>query len=449
MTPTEPEKALPSSDLSAPVDSLWGSAFGAKAIGVDLGKSGTSSADVVEVEMKDDPNAIKKKEFAKKKAEEEKKARNVVYKIKKPPRKKNKFLQSLNYMGMGKYRYLIIQNLALMLKAGLPLIEALRTLDTETKNKGVKKLMHGLIEKVENGQAFWRAMDEEGFFSPQAVALVRVGEEAGNLAENVARLATQQDKDQALKSKIKIAMIYPGLVITLMIGIVLALGLFVLPNIISVLTSLNAKLPLPTIILIAFTNYFSSHSAIILESVAIGIVVFMVLIRLKPFAMLAQWIVFHTPGIGQLLYESAIAQFGMTMGNLLQAGVPLVDGLRSLVDVTTTYSYKSFYKKLLDRISTGDSFSKCFSKIRGSDRLLPVSVQQLIMTGERTGSLSKIMMSISEIYERKANETADRLPIILEPMILMGIGVMVGGIAFAIIIPIYSVVGNMSGGSAP
>jgi hypothetical protein len=128
------------------------------------------------------------------------------------PKKSGFFAQisaSLEYMGMGKQRLLIIQNLGTMLNAGLPLVEALHTLQLESKNKATKKLLRKIITAVDNGSPLWRAMAEQNFFSPHAIALVRIGEEAGNLAQNMIYLAEQQEKDQALREKVKMAMIYP------------------------------------------------------------------------------------------------------------------------------------------------------------------------------------------------------------------------------------------------
>jgi type II secretory pathway component PulF len=239
------------------------------------------------------------------------------------------------------------------------------------------------------------------------------------------------------------AMIYPGIVLTLMFVIVMGLGMFVLPNLISVLYSLNVPLPLVTRLLIAFTKIMTRYGAVGVPSIialAIALVFLGKFTRLKRFF---QWIAFGVPGIGTLLREATIARFGVIVGGLLQAGVSLPDALKSLADVTTIISYKNFYLRLLERVTLGDSFSKCFTEMRGSERFLPVSVQQLIMTGERTGSMSVIALKIADIYEKKANDTAQKLPVILEPLLLLIMGVLVCTIALAIIVPIYSIVGSL------
>ena len=150
------------------------------------------------------------------------------------------------------------------------------------------------------------------------------------------------------------------------------------------------------------------------------------------------------PGVKSLIVEASIARFGIILGSLLNAGVAPVEALRSLVDVTPLYKYKRFYKRLTAHIQIGDSFAKSFNEIKGCKKVLPISVQQIIITGEQSGRLSEVLSKIADIYQKKAEETAEKLPIVLEPMLLIVIAGLVSFIAFSIIMPIYSVVGNIS-----
>ena len=355
----------------------------------------------------------------------------------------SEFFQTLNYLGMGRYRHLFIQSLATMLNAGLPLLDSLRAFEAEVRSKPVKKMVGKIIVSIENGSSLWRAMKETCFFSPYEIALVHIGEDAGNLARNLEYLSEQQEKDHALKHKVKMAMIYPTIVMTMMFIIVMGLGLFVLPNLVQVLYSLNVELPLTTRIVIEVTKIFEARGMTVVPLMIIFFICIALLSKFTNFKAVTQWFMFRTPGIGRLAKEATIARFGVIMGGLLRAGVPLVEALESLADVTQVYAYKSFYKKLLKRINVGDSFAKVFEMTPQSRKLLPISVQQLVVTGERSGTLSATLLKIADIYEKKAQETAEKLPIILEPMLLLFIGALVGTIAFAIIVPIYSVVGNV------
>lgn len=361
-------------------------------------------------------------------------------------KKKNglqQFLAGIGYIGLGKERLQFIQNLATMLNAGLPLVDAIKTLQAETKLKPMKKLLQRIVDMVDNGSPLWRAMDAQSFFSPHAIALVRIGEEAGNLAGNMAYLAAQDEKDHDLKSKVKMAMIYPSIVMTIMAVVVVVLGMFVLPNLIGVLTSLNVKLPLTTRIVIQVSNAFTEYGYIGIPSAMGGIVVMIILNKFTGLKVVFQWMTFRIPGVGRLAREATIARFGVILGGLLKAGVPVTEAMQSMVEVTTIVTYRKFYIRMLDHITVGDSFAKSFAAIKGSAKLLPPSVQQLVITGEKSGALADIMLKISDIYDKKATETAQKLPIILEPMLLLFIGALVGTIAFAILVPIYSIVGNV------
>ena len=352
-------------------------------------------------------------------------------------------LAALAHVGIGHERMLFTESMATMLDAGLPLMDCLKTLEIEAHSRRMKKIIERIRTNVENGKPLWRSMEEEHLFTPHALALVRIGEEAGNLAKNMQLLAIQEEKDHQLKGKVQMAMIYPTIVCVLMFVIVMGLGIFVLPQLVGVLYSLNVPLPLVTRIVIMFSEVMSKHGSIVVPASIAGMALIFILAKFTPMRVVFQWILFKVPGVGRLAKEATIARFGVILGGLLQAGVPVVEALRSLVDVTPIVFYRKFYEKLLEHVTLGDSFSKSFSLIRGANRILPPSVQQLVMTGERSGALATIMLKIADIYDRKASETAQKLPIILEPMLLLVIGGLVGTIAFAIIVPIYSIVGSV------
>lgn len=356
---------------------------------------------------------------------------------------RSSFLAHLSHLGLGKEREPFVQNLATLLLAGLPLVDSLKTLQLEARGKSMRNLVRRLTEQVESGTPLWRAMESEHFFTPYAIALIRIGEEAGSLARNLGYLAEQQEKDHELKQKVKMAMIYPTIVLVLVVVVVIGLGGFVLPNLVPVLFALNTPLPFTTRALIAVSNFFSSESTIVIPGVLLSFLALFLLHTFTRFRVVTQWVMFHIPGIGKLAREATIARFGVILGGLLKAGVPLIDALHSLVEVTWIVAYRNFYQELLESIVVGQSFQKSFQAIPRAAKLLPISVQSLVVVGEKSGSLSEVLLKVSDIYDRKASDTAQKLPIILEPVLLIFMGGLVGVIAYAIIIPIYSVVGNI------
>ncbi|OGJ54554.1 hypothetical protein A3D11_01805 [Candidatus Peribacteria bacterium RIFCSPHIGHO2_02_FULL_49_16] len=351
--------------------------------------------------------------------------------------------QRLNNIGMGKARTEFIQNLAMMLDAGLLLTETLRMYLQEIRSRALKKMVRHMLDSVESGHPLWQAMQEQHMFSPYQISLVRVGEEAGKLAQNLVYLAEQEEKDRALRQKVKMAMMYPTIVLVIMLVVILGIGTFVLPNLVQVLTALNADLPLSTRIIIHFTNFMNQYAQIVIPAVIVGFVVLTLLGKFTSLRVVMQWLFFRTPGIGRLMKEASIARMGVVLGGLLQAGVPIVESIESLENVTTIVSYKRIYHTLAKRIVVGDTFATCFHDMPWSRKYLPFSVQQLIITGEKSGSLTQTYHNIAKIYERKAEETAQKLPVILEPILLIIMGGLVGFIAFSIIVPIYKAVGSV------
>lgn len=350
---------------------------------------------------------------------------------------------AISNVGLGREKAHFVENLAILLNSGLSVMDALKTILLELRVKPMKKLVSRIIDEVENGIPLWMAMDNQNFFSQYALALIRIGEESGSLSKNMEYLSVQQEKDRSLRSKVRMAMIYPSIVLTLTIGITLGLAWFVLPQLVGVLLSLNAKLPLATRVIIIIANFFKEHGSVAVPLIVVGFLMLYVVCRFTPLRGPTQQFIFHIPGIGTMARSATIARFGVILGSLLKAGVPLVESISSMAQVTDTVYYRYFYVRLASEIEAGQSFAAAFAALKESKKLLPASVQQLIITGERSGRISDMLMRVAEIYERKAEDAAQRLPVILEPMLLLFIGGLVGTIAFAIIVPIYSIVGSV------
>ncbi|MDD5469203.1 MAG: type II secretion system F family protein [Candidatus Peribacteraceae bacterium] len=387
---------------------------------------------------------------AKEKAEKKPETRgqkDIEWKMPKPKKQNafQRFFSALGYMGLDRERTALIDNLGTMMGAGLSLLEALRVLEREMRKRPMRKLIGRIVVAVEMGSPLWRAMEGQYFFKQQQIAMIRVGEEAGSLVENLHYLSQQEERDHALRSKVKTAMIYPAIVLVMMTGIVFGLGFFVLPNLVGVLTSLGVPLPLITRMIIKGTQIFVTSGVTIITSFVAGILVLVLLTKYTPFKILVQWVIYHIPGIGKLLKEATLSRFGVVVGGLLQAGVPVTEALESLVNATSLARYRSFYAELLEHVKLGDSFATSFESIKATDKCFPASMQQLVITGEQSGSLTKIMLKIADIHDKEASDIAEKLPVIIEPLLLLFIGGLVATIAIGVLGPIYSVVGNVGG----
>ncbi len=352
-------------------------------------------------------------------------------------------LDGIGNIGLGREKAHFVENLAILLNSGLTVVDALKTIALEIRLKPMKKLVGRIIDEVESGIPLWMSMDNQNFFSTYALALIRIGEESGSLSKNMEYLAVQQEKDRSLRSKVKMAMIYPSIVIVLTAIVTLGLAWFVLPQLVGVLLSLNAELPLSTRVIIWVANFFKANGIVAVPLTFAGMLFVWLICRFTGLRGPTQQFIFKIPGIGTMARSATIARFGVILGSLLKAGVPLVESIKSMAEVTDTVYYRKFYFKLANEIEVGQSFAAAFASIKDTKKLLPASVQQLIITGEKSGRISDMLMRVADIYERKAEDAAQRLPVVLEPMLLIFIGGLVGTIAFSIIVPIYSIVGNV------
>lgn len=364
--------------------------------------------------------------------------------IEKKKNKRKKFPNILN-LGLKNQKELMIENLALMLSAGLDVLQGLEAVNAEADSWAMKKLVQVLIDEIENGSNLWRALEYTKAFPAQTISLVRVGEESGRLVENINVVIMQQRKQRDFNSKIRSAMMYPSFVLFITFVVGLSITWFILPRLTVVFSSLNVKLPLITQILIAFGKFLADYGSIFVPSVIAGVLCLLyILFVFRPTKVIGQFISLRIPGIKKLVIQTEIARFGFVFGTLMEAGMPLIYALDSLSRSTEFRAYKKFYAYLIKSLDEGNSFKKSFDGYRRSKKLIPKSIQQLIAAGEKSGNLSKSLLKIGEIYEEKIEITTKNLSIILEPILLFIVWLGVLAVAIAVILPIYSLVGNFN-----
>lgn len=358
--------------------------------------------------------------------------------------KRRRFPNSLN-IGLKNQKEMMIENLALMISAGLDILQAFEAVNSEADSWQIKKLVKVLTEEIENGSTLWRSLEYTKAFPAQTISLVRVGEESGRLVENLNVVILQQRKQREFNSKIRSAMMYPSFVLFITFVVGLSITWFILPRLTVVFSSLNVKLPLITQLLIAFGKFLSDYGNVFVPAVIGGLLVLLyVLFVFRPTKFIGQFFSLHTPGISKLVIQTEVARFGFVFGTLMEAGMPLIYALDSLKKSTEFRAYKKFYTYLIKSLEEGNSFRQSFDDYKRSKKLLPKSIQQLISAGEKSGNLSKTLLKIGDIYEEKIEMTTKNLSIILEPLLLFIVWLGVLAVAIAVILPIYSLVGNFN-----
>lgn len=341
----------------------------------------------------------------------------------------------------------LVESLSMLLSSGMDAISALTAIEKEVKSGGAKKIIMMIKSDIAGGSSLSSALEKTNLFSPHIMALIKTGEESGRLSENLKVVVSQLNKERAFRAKVTSAMMYPVFVLFLTLTIGIGLAWFVLPRLAGTFSSLNIPLPWITKLIINLGNFLARYGQIAVPGLIafMAVVIYFVFIN-KRTNFLGQRLLFGLPGVKRLLAEVELSRFGYILGNLLSAGIPVTQALSSLSAVSDFAPYKKFYRHLVSSIEEGESFQKSFDSFPKVEGLIPVSIQQMIVAAEKSGYLSDTLIKIGERYEEKTDITTKDLSVILEPILLVIVAFGVFGVAMAVILPIYSLVGGLTSG---
>lgn len=345
--------------------------------------------------------------------------------------------------GLGKERDYFVENLSMLVSGGMPMISTLHAIGQELHSRRMKAIILVMTADIEGGSSLWRALSNTHLFPDHAVSLIRLGEESGKLTENLKVVAIEQAKDRVFKSKLRSAMMYPVFVFGLTVVIGVGITWFILPKLATVFSQLKIDLPLVTKILIALGTFLGAYGQYVVPAV-IGLVavVFYGLFFFSKTKFLGNILLNLVPGVKRLMKEVETARFGYLLGTLLEAGLPIIQALESLTQATDNEHYKKLYRHLRNSVVDGNSFQKSFLAFKHSNHLIPAPMQQLIVAGEQSGGLPATLLKIGQLFEAKADLTTKNLTVILEPILLVIVWLGVVAVALAVILPIYSLIGN-------
>jgi len=347
----------------------------------------------------------------------------------------DKYLIKLQKVGL-KDKIFFTKNLGVMLKAGLSLGKSLKALAAQTPNALFKKILKEVSEKVNKGNTFADSLAEyPKTFPPLFVSMIRSGEEAGNLEEVLKQLHKQMSRDHDLISKVRGAMIYPIIVITAMIGIGIGMIVFVIPKFITIFEEVNTELPLATRILIKISHLVSSYGLIILLVVIVLVTLFILGIRQPKGKKILHKFFLKAPILGSITKKINLARFSRTLSSMLKTSIPIVDAFEITADVLGNVHYSSALKDVSKKIQKGAKVNKTLLEYR---ELFPPVVIQMISVGEESGSLEDILIELANFYEDDIDQTMKNLPTIIEPVLMVILGLGVGAMAVAVLMPMYS-----------
>ncbi len=348
-------------------------------------------------------------------------------------------LKNLNKVGGVKMydKIIFARNLGSMLEAGLTVSRAIDVLERQSKNKIFKKILLELNDDISRGQTLSDAMRKfPKVFSSLFVSMVAAGEQSGSLASSLKVIAKQMDRSYFIQRKVRGAMIYPAVIVGAMLIIAVLMLIFVVPTLTATFNELGVALPMSTQFVIFVSDFLQNH--FILAFLILVAVVFAVYIPLqnKKGKRTHDYVVLHLPVVGPLIKQVNSARTARTLSSLLSAGVPVVESIR----ITSGVLQNSYYKEVLEKaehsIQQGIPFSSVFIEV---PHLYPVFVGEMVSVGEETGKLSEMLLGVADFYEDEVEQKTKDMSTIIEPVLMIIIGAVVGFFAISMITPIYSV----------
>jgi len=332
---------------------------------------------------------------------------------------------------------MITRNLSSMLKAGLPLSRSISVIERQTRNPRVKGIMKSIRESINKGDPFNEALAQfPDTFSRLYIAMVRAGEESGGLVDALQTLSLQLERSSTLRKKIKGAMIYPAIVISVMVLIGVLMMIYVVPTLTSTFIKLEIELPMSTQIIIGTSNFLSNHGLVALIIFVAVVVGFINGARTKRGRRIMSWTFVHLPVIGKLVKQTNSAYTARTLSSLLSSGVDVIGAIGITEDVLQNVYYKEVLREAKKNVEKGSPLSETFI---AHDNLYPILVGEMILVGEETGQISGMMTEVAVFYETEVEQKTKDLSTIIEPILMVVIGFGVGFFAMAMISPIYSI----------
>jgi len=330
------------------------------------------------------------------------------------------------------------RHLSLVIKAGLPIYEGLKIIKQQTESEVLKKVVDSLIIDVNNGKFLADGLERyEYLFGGFFVNIVRVGESSGTLAKNLVYLAEELRRSKALESKVRSAMVYPLVILVATIAVAGFLTFYVFPKLIPVFASLNVQLPITTRIMLATLHFTQAYGIQVLAGLIVfGILIKILVARVPALRYGLDYLLLYVPVVSGLAIGVNMVNFTRVLGLLLKSGVKIVESLKI---TAATFSSEVYRKVLLDateEITKGGQLGQYLTSKR---HLFPPLISGMVLIGESTGNLEDNLEYLSEYFDDEVDTKLHSLTSLIEPIMLLMMGLLVGFVALSIITPIYSI----------
>ncbi|WP_424193940.1 type II secretion system F family protein [Ampullimonas aquatilis] len=327
------------------------------------------------------------------------------------------------------------RQLATMMRAGVPLLQSFDIVAKGHANPSVTRLLNDIRGDIESGSSLAQAFRKYPlYFDALYCNLVAAGEQAGILESLLERLAMYKEKSLALKSKIKSALFYPVSILVVAFVVTAVIMIFVVPAFKDIFKTFGADLPAPTLVVMAISEFFVANWYLIFGGLFGGFYFFFqALRRSEKMQAFMDRSILKLPVVGDLLRKAAIARWTRTLATMFAAGVPLVEALDSVAGAAGNYVYKMATKEIQQDVSIGTSLTNSMQSVG----VFPSMVTQMVAIGEESGALDHMLSKVAEFYEQEVDDAVDAMSSLMEPLIMVVLGTLIGGIVVAMYLPIF------------
>lgn len=352
-----------------------------------------------------------------------------------------KRLQSIQIGGISlKDKMVLVKQMAMMLRSGLPVLQSIEILSKQLDNEGLKDQLIKVQSDIEGGTTLSAAFQKStNIFSEIQINLLAAGEKSGNMVEVISQIAIDLEKSQELRSKIRSAMIYPIIIFVAIFVVLIILIVFMIPTVKTLYADFNAedKIPSITLFLIAVSDFLSNPVgiAVIVLTVLISVYTFRSFKNTEGGKMAVAKFQLRAPVFGTLIQKMQLAQFNRLLSMLLVSGVSIIDSLRIVSKSLGNPVYSKAVNDAIENVSKGVPLAVPLA----NSGVFPLILIRMIATGEQTGNLDKVLADMGNFYEQEVNELTNNLTKLMEPLILLIVGGMVGFLAIAVYLPIYNI----------
>lgn len=338
-------------------------------------------------------------------------------------------------------KIVLARNLGAMLEAGLPLSRALAVMEKQARKQSLKELLATVNNNISKGKTLSQSLaDFPEVFSSLFVSMVKAGEESGGLASSLKSVAVQMDNLYDLERKVRGAMVYPAIVMSVMAIIGVLLLTYVVPTLTATFKELNTELPLPTKAIIGVSDFMRDHSILGIIVVLCVIAGIYVSLKTNKGQLVIDFLILRIPIISGIVKETNTARTARTLSSLLSSGVPVTNALKITGEVLQNSYYKAVLLNAETVVQKGSPISGVFLE---REDLYPIFLSEMLAVGEETGKISEMLSGVGTFYEDEVSQKTKNMSTIIEPFLMVFIGAAVGFFAVAMITPMYSVLNNI------